>query len=715
VPWGILMETGLIAIEIAARIHSVPMDILSLRKKYFVERELSPEEMIRILRDQGFKARHRRFASPEELKGYPLPQIILSPDRTYHVLIGMKEGKCLIFHTQEKAVREVDEADLETLWSGEVIAVRPRFRQTQFCSSFRWLFMEFFRFRSIFYEVVGSSFFIQSFGLMTPLFIQVIIDKVLPHRAVATLQVVAAAFFVVILFDAMMNFLRNYLLYHTANKIDAGLGARVYRHLLSLPYRYFETRRVGNIIARVRELENLRQFMTNVSLTVLLDTVFSVVFLVIMGLYSPALTVLVITFVAVIALVSFLATPHIKERLDEKFHKGALAQSFLVESITGIQTVKSMALEGKMVRNWENHLGDYIRSAFNLANVGNASVTVSQALQKLMTLAVITFGVNLVFDNALSVGQLVAFQMFASQLCGPILRLVHMWQDFQQARLSLERIGDIINTPSEVTGGSVSLKDLKGSIVFKDVKFRYSHDGPLVLDGINLAIQPGEMIGIVGRSGSGKSTVAKLVQRLYHPQEGVIAVDNIDLRHMDPLFLRYRIGIVPQDCFLFSGTIRENIAMAMPDADMERVMATARIAGAHGFITEMPLGYDTYVEERGVSLSGGQRQRIAIARALIANPKIIVFDEATSALDYESERAIRSHLAPIRKGRTVILIAHRLNMIKDCDRIVVLDRGRIVEVGPHASLIRKGGIYAHLCRHQEIEDDGSARLQAHSG
>ena len=671
--------------------------------------------MIRILRDHGFKARLRRLAGLEELKGYPLPQILLAPEGGYHVLIGIKEGKCLIFDTGQKAIREVGEEGLRGLWSGDVVALRPRFKQTEFASSFKWLFMEFFRFRSIFYEVVGASFFIQSFGLVTPLFIQVIIDKVLPHHAVSTLQVVAAAFLAVILFESCMNFLRNYLLYHTANKVDAGLGARVYRHLLSLPYRYFETRRVGTIIARVRELETLRQFMANVSLTVLLDTVFSVVFIGIMVLYSAALTLLVLGFVAVIALVSFVATPHIKARLDEKFHKGAMAQSFLVESITGIQTVKSMALEGRMVRNWENHLGDYIQSAFNLANVGNAAVTASQALQKLMTLAVIYFGVALVFDNALSVGQLIAFQMFASQLSGPVLRLVHMWQDFQQAKLSLERIGDIVNTPSEVAGGSVSLRDLRGSIVLKDVKFRYAHDGPLVLDGVSLAIKPGEMIGIVGRSGSGKSTVAKLIQRLYHPQEGVIAVDGIDLRHMDPLFLRTRIGMVPQDSFLFSGTVRENIAMAMPDADMERVIAAARMAGAHEFIGEMPLGYDTCVEERGVSLSGGQRQRIAIARALIANPRIVIFDEATSALDYESERTIKSHLGHIRKGRTVILIAHRLNMMKDCDRILVFDRGRIVEAGDHASLMKKGGLYAHLCRQQEIEGDGSARLQAHPG
>ena len=452
--------------------------------------------------------------------------------------------------------------------------------------------------------------------------------------------------------------MRNYLLYHTANKVDASLGAKVYRHLLSLPFRYFEVRKVGNIIARVRELENLRQFMTNISLTVLLDTVFSVVFIAIMAVYSGYLTLIVLAIVLAIALISFVATPMIKERLNEKFQKGAANQSFLVESITGIQTVKSLAIEGKMIKDWEKSLGDYIMSAFKLSNLGNVAVTSSQTLQKGMSLAVIYFGVSLVFDKSMSVGQLIAFQMFASQLSGPILRLVHMWQDFQQAKLSLDRIGDIINTPPEVVGGAITVKELKGEIVAKDVSFRYAPESPLVLDGVSFEIKAGMMVGIVGRSGSGKSTIAKLIQRLYLPVEGTIMMDGVDIRHMDPLFLRYRTGIVLQECFLFSGTIKENIAMAAPDANMERIIQVARIAGAHDFISEMPLGYDTYVEERGSSLSGGQKQRIAIARALIMNPNILIFDEATSALDYESEKVIQQNLNLIRKGRTVIFIAH---------------------------------------------------------
>ena len=609
------METGLISIEVVSKIHGVNIDIQAVRRRYFVEAELRPEEVLRILKDHGMRARQKTLKTPETLFKYPAPLIITDREDNYHVLVGRKDEKVFVFNCTDKKMAEMASEDFRAFWSGQAIAVYPRFTKTEFFLNIRWLFKEFFKHRPVFSAVILSSFFIQLFGLVTPLFIQVIIDKVLAHHALTTLEVVAGAFMIVLIFDTILNLMRNYLLYHTANKIDASLGAKVYRHLLSLPFRYFETRKVGNIIARVRELENLRQFMTNISLTVLLDTVFSVIFVVIMAVYSGYLTLIVLMFVAVIALISFIATPMIKTRLDEKFQKGAAAQSFLVESITGVQTVKSLAIEGKMIKDWENNLGDYILSAFKLSNVGNVAVSSSQMFQKMMTLAVIYFGVSLVFDGRLSVGQLIAFQMFASQLSGPILRLVHMWQDFQQAKLSLDRIGDIINTPPEVVGGAITVNQLKGEIAAKDLSFRYAPEAPLVLDHVGFAIQPGMMVGIVGRSGSGKSTIAKLIQRLYLPVEGTIMIDGVDIRHLDPLFLRYRTGIVLQECFLFSGTIRENIAMAAPDANMERIMNVARVAGAHDFISEMPLGYDTYVEERGSSLSGGQKQRIAIARA----------------------------------------------------------------------------------------------------
>jgi subfamily B ATP-binding cassette protein HlyB/CyaB len=668
------METGLVSIEVVSKIYSVSIDIQAVKRRYFVEGELSREEVLRILQDHGIRSRLKSLKTIDELMKYPAPSIIISTDNQFHIFLGKKEDKIFIFDCNEKKPKEITAEEFMQFWNKEAIAIYPRFTKTEFFLNMKWLFKEFYKHRPVFSAVITASLFIQLFGLVTPLFIQVIIDKVLAHHALTTLQVVAGAFMGILIFDTIMNLMRNYLLYHTANKVDASLGAKVYRHLLSLPFRYFEIRKVGNIIARVRELENLRQFMTNISLTVLLDTVFSVVFIAIMALYSVYLTLIVMTFVLAIAVISFVATPMIKRRLEEKFQRGAANQSFLVESITGIQTVKSLAIEGKMIKDWEKSLGEYIMSAFRLSNLGNVAVTSSQALQKIMTLAVIYFGVSLVFDQSMSVGQLIAFQMFASQLSGPILRLVHMWQDFQQAKLSLERIGDIINTPPEVVGGAVTVKELKGEIIANDVSFRYAPESPLVLSDVSFEIAAGMMVGIVGRSGSGKSTIAKLIQRLYLPVEGTMVVDGIDIRHMDPLFLRYRTGIVLQECFLFSGTIRDNIAMAAPDANMERIMQVSRIAGAHDFISEMPLGYDTYVEERGSSLSGGQKQRIAIARALIMNPNILIFDEATSSLDYESERVIQQNLNLIREGRTVIFIAHRPSVTRDCDMVIVIDK-----------------------------------------
>jgi len=695
------METGLVSIEVVSKIHAVAMDIQAIKRNYFVEEELKPEEILRILKDHGMRASLKHLSKIDDLIKYPAPFIVLSKENAYHVFLGKKEDRIMIFNCAEKKMAELTVQDFTALWGGGLIALYPRFTKTEFFLNMKWLFKEFFKHRSVFSSVISASFFIQMFGLVSPLFIQVIIDKVLAHHALTTLEVVAGAFMTVLVFDAVLNLMRNYLLYHTANKIDASLGAKVYRHLLSLPFRYFEVRKVGNIIARVRELENLRQFMTNISLTVLLDTVFSVVFIVIMAVYSARLTFIVLGFILAIGLISFFATPLINVRLNDKFQKGAVSQSFLVESITGIQTVKSLAVEGKMVKDWEKHLGEYILSAFRLSNLGNVAVTSSQTLQKMMTLSVIYFGVSEVFEGSMSVGQLIAFQMFSSQLSGPILRLVHMWQDFQQARLSLDRLGDIINTPPEVVGGALTVEKLQGGIVAKGVKFRYTAEGPLVLDGVDFEISPGMMVGIVGRSGSGKSTIAKLIQRLYLPVEGSIFVDGVDIRHLDPLFLRYKTGVVLQECFLFSGTIRDNIAMGAPDASMERIIRAARIAGAHDFISEMPMGYDTPVEERGSSLSGGQKQRIAIARALITNPNILIFDEATSALDYESERMIQNNLGLIRKGRTVIFIAHRMSVMRTCDRVLVIDKGKIVEEGNHESLMQKGGLYAYLYHQQE--------------
>ena len=497
--------------------------------------------------------------------------------------------------------------------------------------------------------------------------------------------------------------MRNYVFVHTTSKIDAKLGAKLYHHLLSLPFGYFVVRQVGNIIARVRELEQIRSFIANKSITLLLDVLFSFVFLAVMFLYSVQLALMVMGFVFLIAIIYFFATPNFRKRLDEKFNMGAEQNAFLVESVTGVETVKSLALEGSMQKRWEDKLADYVTASFNLSNFGFILGGVSGMLQKLMTISILYFGVLKVINGDLTVGQLIAFQMFANQFSGPVLRLVNLWNEFQQTLLSVDRLGDILNTPAEQKDEkAITLSHIRGDISFQNVNFSYKPGGALVLKNLTFSIKAGMSVGIIGRSGSGKSTIAKMIQRLYIPNEGVIYVDGVDIRHFNPKWYRNMIGIVLQESFLFRGTIKENIAMARPDASMDQIITVAKISGAHQFISELPEGYDTDVGERGTTLSGGQRQRVAIARALLTNPRILIFDEATSALDFESEKIINANIAHIKKGRTTIIIAHRLSTVKDCDVIIAMDKGQIVEAGKHEDLMKKKGYYYHLYTQQEL-------------
>ena len=509
---------------------------------------------------------------------------------------------------------------------------------------------------------------------------------------------------------------RNYIFVHAANKIDAKLGAKLFRHLLRLPFAYFENRKVGNIVARVRELDTIREFITNKSVTLIIDLLFSFVFVIMMVIYSPMLTAIVLVSVALVGAIYVIVTPELRARLQNKFNMAAESSSYLVECVTGVQTVKSLAIEGSVQNKWENALGNYLKASFKLSNMGNVAGALCSLIQRAMTISVLYFGVRLVIENKLTIGQLIAFQMFAGQFSQPVLRLVNLWNDFQQALLSVDRLGDILHHPMEVQSSkSITLPSVGGAIQLKGVSFSYAPGRPKVLDDITLEIPAGTSIGIVGRSGSGKSTVAKLIQRLYLPTDGAIFIDNVDTRHMDPLWLRSNIGVVPQESFLFNSSVRDNICDPLPAAPVELIIAAAKVAGAHEFISEMPEGYDTMVGERGSSLSGGQKQRIAIARALISNPKILIFDEATSALDYESERIIQENLNEIKKGRTMIIIAHRLSTIRTCDLIVVVEKGRIVETGTHNELIQRNGIYASLNKQQSALAQTSEQTAAAGG
>jgi ATP-binding cassette, subfamily B, bacterial HlyB/CyaB len=563
---------------------------------------------------------------------------------------------------------------------------------------FTWFVPAVVKYRHLLGEVLIASLFVQLFALVTPLMFQVVMDKVLVHQGYSTLTVVCVGLVAISVFGFLLSAIRTYTFSHTASRIDAELGAKVFAHLVALPQAYFEARRAGDSIARVRELENIRQFLTGNAVTVVLDLLFSVVFIAVMFYYSVTLSLIVLISIPLYVALSVVVTPVLRSRLEEKFKRGADNQAFLVETVSSIQTVKAGALEPQLRKRWDEQLAGYVNAGFQVAKVATWAGESVQLINKVVTVAILYFGANLVIDGELTVGQLIAFNMLSGQVAAPIMRLAQLWQDFQQAGLAMRRLADVLEVPSERVGGSLTtLPKLRGEIRFDDVRFRYRPDGLDVLQGINLLVRPGEVVGIVGRSGSGKSTLAKLVQRLYIPQAGRISVDGIDLTGVDTASLRRQIGVVLQENRLFASSIRDNIAAAEPGMPIERVIAAAKLAGAHEFIGELAQGYDTEVGEQGLTLSGGQRQRIALARALVTNPRILILDEATSALDYESERVIQENMQAIVKGRTVLIIAHRLSAVRDAHRIIVMEGGQIVESGTHEELSRMPrGRYASL-------------------
>jgi len=557
------------------------------------------------------------------------------------------------------------------------------------------------------------SFVLQLIALATPLFFQVVMDKVLVNHAMKTLNVIAVGLVMATLFESLMTGIRTYVFAHTSSKIDVELGSRLFRHLLNLPVAYFQARRVGDSVARIRELENIRSFLTGNAVTVVLDLMFSVVFLGVMLWYSRVLTLIVVVSIPCYIALSLFFIPIIRARLNVKFNRGAENQAFLVETISGIDTVKSMAVEPRWVHKWEQQLASYVASSLSVTNVGMLAGGGVNLISKLVTAAIMWVGAGLVVDNRMTVGELVAFNMLSGQVSSPILRLAQLWNDFQQVGISMNRLGDILNARTEVLGQKSRIPRITGSIECDRVSFRYRPDTPDVIRDVSLKIAPGEVLGIVGRSGSGKSTLTKLVQRLYVPDRGRLLVDGQDIAVIDTTSLRHQIGVVLQENMLFNRSIRDNIALANPALPIEAIIEAARLAGAHEFICELPEGYDTMVGEHGSGLSGGQRQRNAIARALISNPRILIFDEATSALDYESEKIIQDNMRRICAGRTVLIIAHRLSAVRDADRIIVMERGEIAEQGSHEELLRNpNGIYTHLYRLQLIGQTRSAHPEA---
>jgi ATP-binding cassette, subfamily B, bacterial HlyB/CyaB len=665
--------------------------------------KIGAPEMLRCAKELGLKTRVYRTEWSRLVKT-PLPAIAALRDGRFMVVAKAAEDKVLVQPPLASRPTLMTQDEFLALWDGELILMARRAGLADLTRRFdiTWFLGAIHKYRYLLSEVLIVSFFLQLFALVSPLFFQVVIDKVLVHRALTTLDVLMIGLLAISLFETVLSILRTYLFAHTTNRIDVELGARLFHHLLALPMGYFQARRVGDSVARVRELENIRNFLTSSALTLVIDLFFTFVFLAVLFYYSPLLTFIVLGAFPLYIAISAGATPLFRRRLDEKFQRGAENQAFLVEAVTGIETLKSMAVEPQMQRRWEEQLAAYVAASFRVLSLGNTASQMVQLVSKVVTAGILYFGAKLVIEGSLSVGELVAFNMLAGRVSAPVLRLAQLWQDFHQARLSVLRLGDILNTTAEPTysAARTRLPAIRGNIKFEHVTFRYRIDGHDVLQDLSFDVPAGQTVGIVGPSGSGKSTFAKLVQRLYVPESGRLLIDGVDLAMVDPAWLRRQIGVVLQENVLFNRSVRENIALADPAMPMERVIAAATLAGANEFILELSEGYDTVVGERGSTLSGGQRQRIAIARALVTDPRILIFDEATSALDYESERIIQQNMTEIAKGRTVVIIAHRLSTVRMADRIVTLDRGRLVEDGTHDALIKTGGRYASLHRLQ---------------
>ncbi|WP_293934133.1 type I secretion system permease/ATPase [Iodobacter sp.] len=692
-------DSALACLVMLARFHQIAIEPDQLKHQYAPENGLFAEDdVLRAAKQSGLKAKavHPRF---DRLDRTPLPAMAQMLDGGWVILAKFDQGQVLYHDPAAGRPQQCSQDEWRALSSGRLILFTSRASLAGDLAKFdfSWFIPVVVKYRKLLGEVLLVSFFLQLLALATPLFFQVVMDKVLVHHGVTTLDVIAIGLLVISIFEVGMTALRTYVFSHTTNRIDVELGARLFRHLLNLPLAYFQARRIGDSVARVRELENIRNFLTGQALTSVLDLFFSVIFLAVMAYYSGWLTLIVIVSLPCYIGLSVLITPVLKARLDEKFARGAENQSFLVETVSGIETVKSMAVEPQVIRRWDIQLAAYVAAGFKVSNLANLGSQGVNLIQKIVTVATMWLGAKLVIEGGMSVGQLIAFNMLAGRVASPVMRLAQLWQDFQQVGISMSRLGDILNTRTEINQSRAALPPIAGRIEFDQIGFRYRADGPEILRGVSLTVDQGEVIGIVGRSGSGKSTLTKLLQRLYVPERGRVMIDGVDLGLADPAWLRRQIGVVLQENLLFNRSIRDNIALSDPGIGMDRIIHSAKLAGAHDFIVELPEGYDTMVGEHGTGLSGGQKQRVAIARALIANPRILIFDEATSALDYESERVIQNNMKDICQGRTVLIIAHRLSSVRDANRIVAMDRGQIVEIGSHKDLLLKeGGYYAHL-------------------
>ncbi|WP_145537666.1 peptidase domain-containing ABC transporter [Yersinia alsatica] len=633
--------------------------------------------------------------SLNRVKPEQLPLAFRDTQGRFILLARLSDNQALLQYADSQQPKIINHHELSALWGGVVL----------YCShsrfDIRWFIPALLHHRKSLTQVLVLSLLLQFLALISPLFFQVIMDKVLVHNALTTLDVLIIVLLVTGIYEVVLKFLREYIFTHTTTRVDILLGGKLFNHLIKLPLSYFKQRHVGNIVARVRELDNIREFITGSALTLCVDVVFTLVLFIVMWCISPLLTLIVLATLPFYLLLAALSTRPLQKKVSVLCTCAAQNGAFLTETLSGVETVKSLALEPQMQQRWEIQTRDYAQANFKVQNLQNFSSQSAQLLQKLAGALVIVVGAYQVMSVQLSIGQLIAFNMLAVQALMPMSKLVDLWQQSIRAQVGLTLIADILSLPVEQATGTVpSDSQIRGHISLENVTFRYRPDLDPVLRHFSLSLQAGEHIGLVGPSGSGKSTVARLLQRLYIAEQGEISIDGHPINRFSPEYLRRQVGVVMQENYLFNRTVRENIAYSRPTAPLSEVVEAASLAGAHTFILALPLGYDTLLSEGGASLSGGQRQRIAIARTLLANPRVLIFDEATSALDDESQAEVQKNMSRIIANRTVITIAHRLSTVRHCHRIAVITQGQVTELASHDALLALDGTYAQLWRQQ---------------
>ncbi|NRA72608.1 MAG: type I secretion system permease/ATPase [Gammaproteobacteria bacterium] len=644
----------------------------------------------------GLKSKVERLPC-QALITIPLPALIWC-DEQWQVIEHCDEHHWTLYNPQQQTA---EEHPLVPASYRVILLAEQALTTAQVKFGLSWFIPSVLRQQSQLRDVFCYAIVLQLFALVSPLLFENLIDKVLVGRSISSLHVLGLAMLAMALAEPLYSYLRHKVFGHLASQVNAELSGKLYRHLIGLPISYFKQRQTGQIIARIREMAQIRQFLTGSTLMLLLDFIFVTVFLTVMFYYAPILTWIVIGSLVVYFLLWCIAGPIIRRKVTVEYETDANATSFLTETITGIETIKTTAAQPHFIKQWQRTLSEQLNKSFSAQKSGLIAGQSIALVQKITSAILLWWGVSEVLNGRLSPGQLVAFNMLAGHVTQPVLRLAQTWQDFQHTLIALRRVGDILDQPTENDQeGMASMPQVDGAIEFRHIRFRYHKDTPEVLENLSLSIKSGQFIGITGPSGSGKSTLTRLLQRLYVPQHGQVLVDGMDLAIADPVSLRRNMSVVLQDSILFTGSIIENIRLCKPQASDEQVHDAARLAGALEFITELPQGFEQNVGEKGANLSGGQRQRIALARALLSDPKILILDEATSALDYASEAAIMANMPEISRNRTVISIAHRLNTIRHADKIFVLAQGQINESGSHDELLAQQGLYHKLWRQQ---------------